>query len=86
MCRTRCRTCRCTCRPTSRGGPRREGGDKKKDKTDPPKKGVQLYDLSKDIGETKNLAAAEPQVVERLQAVYQRMTEDLKKGKLPIEK
>jgi arylsulfatase A len=60
-----------------------EGGDKKKDKTDPPKKGVQLYDLSKDIGETKNLAAQEPQVVERLQAAYQRMTEDLKKGKLP---
>jgi arylsulfatase A len=60
-----------------------EGGDKKKDKTDPPKKGVQLYDLSKDIGETKNLAAVEPQVVERLQAAYQKMTEDLKKGKLP---
>ncbi|MSQ96465.1 MAG: arylsulfatase [Gemmataceae bacterium] len=60
-----------------------EGAGKKKDKTDPPKKGVQLYDLSKDIGETKNLAAEHPQVVERLQAVYQRMTEDLKKGKLP---
>jgi arylsulfatase A len=59
-----------------------EGGDKKKDKTDPPKKGVQLYDLAKDIGETKNVAAEQPQIAERLQAVYQRMTEDLKKGKL----
>lgn len=63
-----------------------EGADKKKDKADPPKKGVQLYDLSKDIGETKNVAAEQPQVVERLQAAYQRMTEDLKKGKLPMEK
>ncbi len=63
-----------------------EGADKKKDKTDLPKKGAQLYDLSRDIGETKNLAAQEPQVVERLQAVYQRMTEDLKKGKLPMAK
>lgn len=63
-----------------------EGGDKKKkdkDKVDPPKKGVQLYDLAKDISETKNVAAEHPQVVERLQAVYQKMTEELKKGKLP---
>ena len=62
-----------------------EGGDKKKkekDKADPPKKGVQLYDLANDISETKNVAAAHPEVVQRLQAVYQKMTEDLKKGKL----
>ncbi len=57
-------------------------GAGKKDKTD-LKKGVQLYDLSKDIGETKNVAAEQPQVVNRLQAAYQRMTEDLKKNKLP---
>ncbi|HZZ81176.1 MAG TPA: sulfatase [Gemmataceae bacterium] len=63
-----------------------EGADKKKAKTDPPKKGVQLYNLAKDIGETKNVAADNPQVVERLQAAYQRMTEDLKKNKLPMEK
>jgi arylsulfatase A-like enzyme len=63
-----------------------EGADKKKDKNDPPKKGVQLYDLSKDIGEVKNIAAEHPQVVERLQAAYQRMTDDLQKSKLPMEK
>jgi arylsulfatase A len=63
-----------------------EGAGKKKDKKDPPPKGIQLYDLSKDIGETKNVAAEHPQVVERLQAAYQRMTEDLQKGKLPMEK
>lgn len=63
-----------------------EGADKKKDKADPPKKGVQLYDLSRDIGETRNVATEHPQVVERLQAAYQRLTEDLKKGKLSVEK
>jgi arylsulfatase A len=61
-----------------------EGGDKKKkDKADPPKKGVQLFDLARDISESRNVAAEHPEVVERLQAAYQRMTEDLKKGKLP---
>lgn len=59
-----------------------EGAGKKKDKTDPPKKGVQLYDLSKDISETKNLAMEQPEVVQRLSAVYQKMTEDLQRGKL----
>ena len=59
-----------------------EGGDKKKNKDDPPKKGVQLYDLAKDIGETKNVALENAEVVQRLSAVYQKMTEDLKKGKL----
>jgi arylsulfatase A len=63
-----------------------EGADKKKAKTDPPKKGVQLYNLAKDISETKNVAADHPELVARLQAVYQKMTEDLKKGKLPLEK
>ena len=63
-----------------------EGGDKKKDKTDPPKKGYQLYDLAKDIGETKNVAADNPQVVERLLAQYQKMTDDVQKRKLPMEK
>jgi arylsulfatase A len=63
-----------------------EGADKKKNKTDPPKKGVQLYDLAKDIGETKNVAADHPQVVERLAAQYQKMTDDLKTRKLPVTK
>ena len=57
-------------------------GAGKKDKVD-LKKGVQLYDLSKDISETKNVAAQNPEVIERLTAVYQRMTEDVKKNKLP---
>jgi arylsulfatase A len=60
--------------------------DKKKDKTDAPKKGVQLYNLATDIGETKNVAAAHPEVVERLGAVFQRMLEDVKTKKLPSAK
>jgi arylsulfatase A len=66
-----------------------EGADVKKKDGKPPPEGapkVQLYDLAKDIGETKNLAAEQPQVVERLAAVYERMTADLKKNKLPAEK
>jgi len=59
-------------------------GAAKKDKAD-PKKGVQLYDLSKDIAESKNLAVQHPDVVERLSTVFQKMTDDLKKGKLPQE-
>jgi arylsulfatase A len=59
-----------------------EGGDKKADKSEPPRKGVQLYDLSKDIGETTNVAVQHPEVVQRLETVYRRMTEDLKKNKL----
>jgi arylsulfatase A len=65
-----------------------EGADvKKKDGTPPegtPK--VQLYDLAKDIGEKKNVAADYPQIVEQLTAAYERMTADLKKNKLPAEK
>lgn len=58
-------------------------GAGKKDKLD-LKKGVQLYDLAKDIGETKNVAAAHPEVVRELTAVYLRMTEDLTKNKVPV--
>jgi arylsulfatase A len=57
-------------------------GAGKKDKAD-PKKGVQLYDLSADISEKKNLALEHPEVVQRLSAVYQTMTADLAKDKLP---
>ena len=47
-----------------------------------PKKGMQLYDLATDLSETKNVAAKHPEVTQRLFAVYQRMTDDLKKNKL----
>ena len=60
-------------------------GAGKKDKID-PKKGTQLYDLTKDISESKNVAAEHPQLMERLFAQYQKMTEDVQKRKLPVEK
>jgi arylsulfatase A len=47
------------------------------------KEGVQLYDVGQDLAETKNIAAEHPDVVRRLQAAYQSMTDDLKKNKLP---
>jgi arylsulfatase A len=61
---------------------------KKKDAKPPPADAlkVQLYDLAKDLGEQHNVAAQHPEVVERLTAAYQRMTADLQKNKLPIEK
>jgi arylsulfatase A-like enzyme len=58
-------------------------GAGKKDPLD-LKKGVQLYDLSKDIREARNLAKEQPEVVERLSAVYVKMTEDLKKNRVPV--
>jgi arylsulfatase A len=66
-----------------------EGADLKKKDSQPLPEGapkVQLYDLAKDIGEKHNVAAEYPQVVERLQAAYERMSADLKKNKLPVEK
>ncbi|MFO0970469.1 MAG: sulfatase [Gemmataceae bacterium] len=64
-----------------------EGADKKakKDEKPAPLKGprVQLYDLSKDIGETKNVAETHPAVVERLEAAYRRFVEELKGAKTP---
>jgi len=62
-------------------------GAKDKDKKPLPPKGpkVQLYDLSKDIAETTNVAELHPEVVMRLSAAFQRFTEDLKKNKLPME-
>lgn len=50
------------------------------------KKGYQLYDLSKDISETKNLAEQHPEVVTRLMDAYERFAADVKKNKLPGEK
>jgi arylsulfatase A len=66
-----------------------EGADVKKKDQKPLPPGapkVQLYDLANDIGEKRNVAADHPQVVERLAAVYEWMTADLKKNKLPMEK
>jgi arylsulfatase A len=60
-------------------------GAGKKDKVQ-LKKGMQLYDLSEDIGEKKNLALEQPDVVQRLSAVYQKMTGDLARNKMPAAK
>lgn len=49
---------------------------------DKPK--VQLYDLSKDLGEKNNVAATNPQVVERLHGVFRKFVEDINKNKRPI--
>ena len=42
-----------------------------------PEAGVLLYDLEADIGETTNVAAANPGVVKRLQALAEQAREDL---------
>lgn len=60
-----------------------EGADKKDAKLDPKQPAAQLYDLNADISESKNLARQHPEVVQQLDVVYRRMTEDLKKNKLP---
>ncbi len=39
--------------------------------------GLELFDLKNDVGETTNVAAAHPEVVERLQACAQRARDDL---------
>jgi arylsulfatase A len=65
-----------------------EAADVKKKDSKPPPPGapkVQLYDLAGDIGEKRNVALEHAQVVERLLAVYERMTADVKKNKLPAE-
>jgi arylsulfatase A len=64
-----------------------EEPDKKKG-TKPPEGApkVQLYELANDLGETKNVAAEHPDVVERLTAAYQRLAADVQKNKLPPEK
>lgn len=47
----------------------------KKKAPSPPK--LQLYNLADDIGEAKNLAEEKPEVVQRLQALVQKMKDDL---------
>lgn len=58
-------------------------GKNKKD--DGPVKGpaVQLYDLSVDIGETRNIAPQHPEVVERLGTIFREHLADLKKNARP---
>jgi arylsulfatase A len=69
--------------PEGQGKGKKDKKDKK-DK-DEPGKGpkVQLYDLSKDLSETKNLAEQHPEVVTRLNGAYQRFVADLKENLLP---
>ncbi len=65
-----------------------EGGRKKKGKNAPAPKGpkVQLYDLSKDLSETKNVAPQHPEVVARLTEAYQNHLEDIRNNRLPKSK
>jgi arylsulfatase A len=44
---------------------------------------VQLYDISVDIGETKNIAAQHPEVVERLAAVYKAHVAEINENQRP---
>ncbi|MGF1580251.1 MAG: sulfatase [Gemmataceae bacterium] len=70
-----------------------EGGKKKNKKGKKGKKGkkpapvkrpkVQLYDLSTDLSETKNVAEQHPQVVRRLHAAFVAHRMDIRKNKRP---
>jgi arylsulfatase A-like enzyme len=46
----------------------------------PPKLPLQLYNLSTDIGETRNMASSRPEVVSRLQNLADQAREDLGDG------
>ena len=46
-------------------------------------KGRELFDLDKDIGETQNLAADNPEIVKRLGGLVAAHKEDLAKNKRP---
>lgn len=62
------------------------GGPNQKKKKAPAPTGhpVQLYDLSSDVGETKNVAADHPQVVQQLHAAYVALKEEIAASKRPI--
>ena len=60
---------------------KKKGSETKQPQTKWPQ--VQLYDLSADISETKNLAEEHPEVIERLKATYKNHLDDLKKNKRP---
>jgi arylsulfatase A len=65
-----------------------EGAGAKKDAKPPPADApkVQLYDPAKDLGEKHNVAAEHPEIVVRLNDMYQRMIAKLQKNKLPVAK
>ncbi len=63
--------------PEGRGGKRNAVGG------EPSPQAVQLYNVSLDIGERTNLASAHPDVVDRLQAAYQRHADEVRQNKRP---
>jgi len=70
--------------PWREGGGRRRGNkNKKPDPAAAKKPAVQLYDLSTDLGETKNVAEDHPEVVERLTKVFDEFKQELNKNKRP---
>ncbi|MCG8583334.1 MAG: sulfatase [Pirellulales bacterium] len=71
--------------------PRPDSPKRRRKKQNPPPKPakgpkVQLYDLSTDLGETKNVAEAHPEVVAKLAAVHKALAEDIKENKRPTAK
>lgn len=59
-------------------------GKGKQAAADPQGPKVQLYDLSQDLSETKNLAGAHPDVVRRLAAAHKALADDIKKNGRPV--
>jgi arylsulfatase A len=61
-------------------GTKRQRGDLKRKPSDHP---VQLYDTVADIGETRNVAAEHPDVVERLQKAYDEHVAEVSANRRP---
>ena len=74
--------------PYREGADRRRPGRKGKQKPVKPKPPagppVQLYDVSADIGETKNVAEENPDVVDRMQKLIAGLKKDLQKNSRPV--
>lgn len=62
------------------------GGRRDQGQADPNAPPVQLYDVAADISETKNVAAAHPDIVRRLQAAYDAHVEEVKANRRPTMK
>ena len=60
-----------------------EGGARNKASKSPSTSPVQLYDISSDIGETRNVADDHPQIVERLQEVFETHIAEIKANRRP---